>query len=270
MGPADVDPATDLILAADWGDRRRWFEFATSQAECRPIVAESNGAIVGTGVGSANGAVGWIGTIFVAPDLRGRGLGRALTAAVIDGLESAGCRTFVLVSTAEGLPLYERMGFAIQTHYRILEAPGLHGAAVDPGIRRFRDADLPAITALDTEATGEDRAHVLGRFANSDSTRILASPDDTPVGFVTRAPWGGGATVARDAGSAMRILTARRIAAGPGGRVRVGLVDENAEGLAVLAEAGLTPIWSAPRLIRGEPIRWRPEWIWGQLNHAIG
>ena len=25
-----------------------------------------------------------------------------------------------------------------------------------------------------------------------------------------------------------------------------------------------------PRLVRGEPLDWRPDWIWGQLNHAMG
>ena len=68
----------------------------------------------------------------------------------------------------------------------------------------------------------------------------------------------------------MRILEARRRAAGPGGRVRVGLVEENAAGLARLEAAGLVPIWSAPRLLRGEPLDWHPDWIWGQFNHAIG
>ena len=68
----------------------------------------------------------------------------------------------------------------------------------------------------------------------------------------------------------MRILQARRQASGIGGRVRVGLVEENAAGLAHLEDAGLVPVWSAPRLIRGEPLTWHPDWIWGQFNHAIG
>jgi hypothetical protein len=89
-------------------------------------------------------------------------------------------------------------------------------------------------------------------------------------GYVIRAQWGGGATVAPDPADAMRILQARRRASGPGGRVRVGLVEENAAGLAHLEVAGLVPIWSAPRLIRGEPLDWHPDWIWGQFNHAIG
>lgn len=270
MSPADVGPATDAILRADWGDRRSWFEFATTQPECRPIVANVGDALAGTGVGTINGPVGWVGTIWVDPAHRGTGLGRALTQAVIEDLEAAGCRTLLLVATDQGLPLYERMGFELQTRYRILEAPGLETTEPpDDAVRPFASPDLDAILALDRRATGEDRAHVIRRFASGESTKVLALHGEVR-GYVIRAPWGGGATVAPDPADAMRILRARRRAHGPGGRVRVGLVEENAAGLAQLEAAGLAPIWSAPRLIRGEPLDWHPDWIWGQFNHAIG
>jgi ribosomal protein S18 acetylase RimI-like enzyme len=270
MTPGDIGPAAEAILRADWGDRRSWFEFATTQPECRPIVAEAGGALAGTGVGTINGAVGWVGTIWVDPAYRGAGLGRELTQAVIDGLEANGCRTLLLVATDQGLALYERMGFAVQTRYRILEAPGLgaHGPP-DEAVRPFEPADLDAILALDRSATGEDRGHAIRRFASPEGTKVL-STDGQVRGFVIRAPWGGGATVAPDPAAAMRLLNARRRAAGPGGRVRVGLVEENATGLGHLETAGLVPIWSAPRLVRGEPLAWHPDWIWGQFNHAMG
>ena len=271
MLPADVAAATEAILRSDWGDRRTWFEFATTQPACRPVVAELDGALAGTGVGTANGSVGWVGTIWVDPARRGAGLGRALTQAVIDGLEAAGCRTLVLVATEAGRPLYERMGFELQTRYRILEAPGLDPAAVapDPEVRPFARADLDAICALDLAATGEDRGHAIRRFASPETSKVL-DVDGAIRGFVVRAPWGGGATVAPDPGDAMRLLEARRRTSGVGGRVRVGLVEANAAGLAAVDAAGLTPIWSAPRLIRGDPLDWHPDWIWGQFNHAMG
>jgi hypothetical protein len=62
----------------------------------------------------------------------------------------------------------------------------------------------------------------------------------------------------------------RRRGAGPAGRVRVGLLDDNDQGLAALEQSGLRPVWSAPRMIRGETLEWRPESIWGQFNLAIG
>lgn len=279
MAAADVPPAVEMIARANWGARQAWFEFATSHPACSPIVAELEGELVGTGVGTENGPVGWVGTIFVRPDLRGGGLGRALTQAVIDRLEEAGCRTLVLVATDEGRRLYERMSFEVQTRYRILEAGGLRPAppAADvapdcPGVavRAFGPRDLDEIAALDRLATGEDRRHALARFATSDTAKVVQAADGSLAGFVVRAPWGGGATAAPDSATALAILDARRRAAGPEGRVRVGVVDENAAGLEALLGAGLAESWSAPRMIRGAPLDWRPTWIWGQFNHAMG
>jgi GNAT superfamily N-acetyltransferase len=278
MLPADVEAATEMILRNDWGVRRDWLSFAATQAACRPIVAEADGVIVGTGVGTANGAVGWIGTIFLEPEWRGQGLGRALTQAIIDQLEEAGCRTLVLVATQDGRRLYEKMDFRVQTRYRILEAPGLPtgsagsttAAAEGPVVRPFNPSDLDFLHALDRAATGEDRRHALERFAAPETAKVAVMPDGSIGGFVIRAPWGGGATVARSPDAATAIVTARRETSGPTGRVRVGILAGNAAGAAKLVGLGFEQRWSAPRMIRGEPLHWHPSWIWGQFNHAMG
>ena len=273
MSPADVEPATEMILRNDWGVRRDWLEFATSQPDCFPLIAEADGTIIATGVGTANGEVGWIGTIFVEPAWRGRGLGRSITQSIIGRLDGAGCRTLALVATNEGRQLYERMGFEVQTQYRILQAVGLPPIDAAAGVRSFEAGDLPGLIALDREGTGEDRTHAITRFAAPETARVLVNGgrDGSSVdAFVIRAPWGGGATVARTPEAALRIITARRRAAGPEGRVRVGLLDENAEGMERLTEVGFRLLWSAPRMVRGEPRDWHPDWIYGQFNHAMG
>lgn len=274
MTPDDVDQSADMILTHGWGVRREWLRFAATQAAGSPVVAVADGTIVGTGVGTANGRVGWIGTIFVAPDRRGHGLGKAITQATVDALERAGCATIVLVATREGRPLYERMGFQLQTRYRILEAPGLAVASGDGSsggatVRPFVPGDLEALLALDRASTGEDRGHALTRLADSTTARVAAMSGSI-TGFVVRPPWGGGATVAASLDDALAIVEARRVASGPEGRVRVGVLEENAAGLEALAALGFKPEWSAPRLVRGAAMDWRPERIWGQFNHAMG
>ena len=270
MLPADVEAATELLLGHGWGVRRDWLGFAAAQAACLPVIAEDGGRIVATGVGTANGRVGWIGSIFVDPEHRGLGLGRAITQAIIDGLEEAGCRTFSLVATTEGRRLYERMGFTVHTTYRILEIAGLPSGSASGLIRPFEAGDLDAMAALDRVGTGEDRRHAMTAFANPESAKVVVDSDGAVAGFVIRAPWGGGATIARSIDDAVRILTARRLVSGPDGRVRVGLLAENRAGHDRLIELGMRPSWNAPRMIRGEPLDWQPNWIWGQFNHAMG
>ena len=125
--------------------------------------------------------------------------------------------------------------------------------------------------ALDAAATGEDRAHLLRCLRRTGhDARPRARDDGSLGGFVVRAPWGGGATIAPRIEDAEAILHARRVASGAAGRVRAGLLAENEAGLERLAATGWTDSWRAPRLIRGEPLAWEPTAIWGQFNHAFG
>ena len=278
MTPGDVPGVVAIIERGKWRARAAWLEFAATHGSCYPVVAEVDGEPVGTGIGTASGRAGWVGTIFVDPAWRGRGLGRALTKVVINRLETAGCGVMVLVATDEGRRLYERMGFEVQTRYRVFETAGVDAAATPTAaasawrgrVRLFEPADLEAIATLDREATGEDRRHALACFATPESGKVAVDSDGVVDGFVVRASWGGGATVARSEATALAILDARRRAAGPDGVVRLGLLSENEAGIAALARAGVTESWSAPRMTRGGPLDWRPEWIWGQFNFGMG
>ncbi len=291
MTRADVDGATDALLRGDWGDRRSFFAFAADHPACDAIVAVDHGRVVGTGVGTRNGAVGWVGTIFVAAERRGAGLGTELTERICDGLAAAGCRTLVLVATEQGRPLYERLGFSIADWYvtverdaRALGGPaGGEPAGGEPAgdgtaghldaalvIAPFSPADVAEAAELDRAATGEDRAHLLAAFAGIAGGLTVRDAAGGLRGFVARAPWGGGATVAPDPADARRLLDARLAAAPPGHRVRAGTMLSNAAGLAMLAADGWTEAWRAPRLHRGEPLAWQPTALWGQFNHALG
>jgi hypothetical protein len=123
---------------------------------------------------------------------------------------------------------------------------------------------------LDRRATGENRRHVLEALATAESTKVVEGPGGAVEGFVVRAPWGGGATVASSTEAALEVIAARRRAAGPAGRTRVGVLAENEAGMDALLARGFQPQWTAPRMVRGADLAWRPELIWGQFNHAMG
>jgi GNAT superfamily N-acetyltransferase len=275
MSAADVQSAADLLVRGQWGTRDDFFRYAVAQLFVRPFVAEQDGEIVGTGVASAHGRVGWVGTIFVDEALRGKGVGRALTEAVMAALRAAGCSTLCLVATDAGRPIYERLGFETRTFYQTFEAPGL--AASDAGpttngdiLSRFGAADLDEAAALDTLATGEDRRGVLAAMVAVEGGLALRGADGTLDGFVARAPWGGGGTVAVTPDAALRLLHARQLRAGPDGTVRAGTPSENETGIAALTAAGWVPGYRARRMELGPRLDWRPEWLWGQFNMAIG
>ncbi|MEU5960475.1 GNAT family N-acetyltransferase [Micromonospora parva] len=85
-------------------------------------LAEESGRPIGTALGiSAPGVVG-VFNIGVVPSARGRGLGRALTEAVLRDGVAAGADVAYLHSTPMGRQLYESMGFALVETWTLLTA----------------------------------------------------------------------------------------------------------------------------------------------------
>jgi hypothetical protein len=68
----------------------------------------------------------------------------------------------------------------------------------------------------------------------------------------------------------MRLLAYRRWRAGPDGRVAIGLLGANEAGRARLLGAGWAEEPGGSRMIRGIPLHWHPDWVWGQLSGALG
>jgi predicted N-acetyltransferase YhbS len=270
MTAADVEPAAEMIRQGEWGDRSVFLAWAVEFPPSHVFVAEDAGRIVGTGIATANGPVGWVGTIFVAPDRRREGLGEALTRTVIDDLESRGCRTLVLIATDAGRPLYERLGFDVLVPQVFFSAPGLAPKQTDDRMRPFDPSMLQGIVALDRLATGEDRSTLMERVANPESTRVLVGHDGSQRGFVIRASWGGVSLVAPKVDDAIHLLAWRRRQAGLDHPVYAGLPGGDDHRRGPLVSAGWTLAGRGTRMIRGEPLEWNPDWIWGTISGALG
>jgi GNAT superfamily N-acetyltransferase len=272
MAAADVKPAAVEVERGDFGDRRAFFDFAVRHPACDPIVALANGAIVGTGIGTRNGEAGWVGVIYVVPERRGQGLGRALSEVVCDRLEDRGCRTLVLVATSAGRPVYERLGFHVTTRYHIMEATGLPGGqSPDDGVRQFHAVmDLDDAIRLDRRATGEDRTSLIQAFASANGCLALRDARGRLQGFLIKPTWHGAAIIASNSKTALRILDHRRRQAGPDRRVRAGLLEQNLAGRKAFEARGWTESWTGTRMERGRTLELAPEMIYGQFNFASG
>ena len=131
----DIGAAPDQIRP-DW--RARTLRFIEDAAECRQFsasVAVAEGRIVGSACGQISAGLspdilephykrkGYIWGVYVAPDWRGRGIARSLTAAVTEHLRSVGCTQIHLNASAAGRPVYEKLGFLPANEMRLtLEA----------------------------------------------------------------------------------------------------------------------------------------------------
>lgn len=271
MTAADLDEVAAVTEAGGFGNRRDFFRMTLALGDCRPLVAVERGRIVGTGLGSIRGQTGWIGVIFVVPELRGRGLGTALTEAVSADLESAGCVSAVLVATDLGRPVYDKLGFRVQTEYHMISGDPLPDAPVPPPGRRLRSiarSDLKGIVGLDRMATGEDRRSLIEYFASSGW--LIEGPEGGLRGFLMPTVRGNGAVIAPDPEDALCLLDLHRHLAPRDGHAWAGLVTEHEAGRQLLVDRGWYAWRTFPRMVRGRDPEWQPAMIWGQFNHAMG
>jgi GNAT superfamily N-acetyltransferase len=278
MTATDVDAAVALGHAQGWRDRRRFYEFVLRTSTCLPLVGVIEGRVVATGVGTTSRPIGWIGAIVVEERLRRRGLGRAMTETICDALRAAGCVTLSLEATDAGRPMYEHMGFRFVTCYHQLQADHLPEPPVPPAgahVRMVGPADLEAIFELDRLATGEDRSVPVGLLAEAggwvlEDAALEPGEAASPRGFLLPAERMYGAIVAPRFEDGLFLLDLHRHVVPEGDWVRAGIPHEHERAWTELQTRGWQETWRAPRLLLGPDVEWQPEWIWGQINSAMG
>jgi GNAT superfamily N-acetyltransferase len=155
------------------------------------FVLQSAGRVIGTAVWWAYGEThASAGMIIVAKAVQGFGYGARLTDAL---LAAAHPRSITLNSTAEGLALYQRRGFApvgvIHQHQGELTKHRL----TPPSnlVRAIAPADAETIERLDREATGWVRRQMLERLLQSGDGFLLVR-DGEPRGYAISRLFGRG------------------------------------------------------------------------------
>jgi ribosomal protein S18 acetylase RimI-like enzyme len=273
MTADDVDAAVALALAQGWRNRIRFYDLVLHVPTAQPLVGEAGGRVVATGLATANGTVGWLGAIVVDAAFRSRGFGRAMTEELIRRLRAAGCETISLEATDAGRPMYERMGFRLATSYHQLQSDHLDEAPAPPDgarVRRLEAANLAGVFELDRQATGEDRHDVLAVLAGPGWGGWVLERGRSLAGFLLPADRAYGAIAAPRFDDGLFLLDLHRSVVPAGGHVRAGVPHQHEAGWRELMARGWHETWRAPRMLLGPDVDWRPDWIWGQINSAMG
>jgi predicted N-acetyltransferase YhbS len=188
FGTEHLEGALALSRQAGWPHRLADWE--TALAMSTGVVVLDNEKVVGTTLTTRFGGCATINMVIVAESMRGRGLGRRLMEAGLDGARGLPCR---LVATQEGRPLYEKVGF--RQVGDILQCQGICAAVEAPmDVEWMQPGDLPEIAALDNLAFGADRSKLIsymkeiGRFA-------VIRRDGHVVGFSATRPFGRGEVI---------------------------------------------------------------------------
>ncbi len=131
----DLGAAPDQIRPGWRAQTLCFLEEAARSSQGGAFVAVQEGRVVGSACGQVFAGLspdllephyrrrGYIWGVYVAPDSRGRGIGRALTRAVVEHLRSAGCTQVHLHTSPAGRSVYESLGFVTSTEMRLVFSP---------------------------------------------------------------------------------------------------------------------------------------------------
>jgi ribosomal protein S18 acetylase RimI-like enzyme len=115
---ADVDALIglwrDTELLRPWNDPQVDIAFARQSANATILVAEDDGAIVGSAMVGHDGHRGWVYYVATSPAARGAGVGRAVMAAAEAWLEARGIwkvQLLVRATNQQATGFYEKLGY---------------------------------------------------------------------------------------------------------------------------------------------------------------
>jgi predicted N-acetyltransferase YhbS len=259
LGRDDLDFVDRQKRREGWACSRKQFEVYLEHDPDGCYVAVAGGQPVGMVTTTSFGRSGWIGNLIVEPDLRGRGIGRALMERALEYLQGEGTTTVRLEGDPPGIPLYRKLGFVDEFEScRLTRSPSEPASPLDDAATEtMTPRDLDEVAALDSEIVGPNRRRFLELKLAAAELALVRRRDRRIVASLLASPTDRGLRispcVAREAADA-RSLIATAVAAAAGRPVLIGLPARNTEGLEMLARMGFERGASSRRMRRGPSV----------------
>ncbi|MGX8011824.1 GNAT family N-acetyltransferase [Mesorhizobium sp. ORM8.1] len=161
FGSDHIEGAVALSRQENWPHRPQDWQMAL-QLSSGAVALDDQGRVTGTILVTPYGTdCAMINMVIVDKSMRGIGLGRRLMEQAFALAED---RPLRLVATADGMPLYQKLGFAPSG--TILQHQGSVARLGAPdGVEAASANDLPEIKALDRSAYGADREALIDALA---------------------------------------------------------------------------------------------------------
>ena len=169
FGPDHIAGAVALSRQENWPHRPQDWQMAL-QLSSGAVALDDDGRVVGTILVTPYGMdCAMINMVIVDRNARGMGLGRRLMEQAFALAED---RPLRLVATADGMPLYKKLGFLPSG--MILQHQGNVAALGAPdGVEAASADDLPEIKAMDRDAYGADREALIDALAERGEFAVI-------------------------------------------------------------------------------------------------
>lgn len=257
---SDLDRIGDMTPEG-WGDIRPQFAHNIQSSRCLPLKVELEGVPAGLGNINYNGSTAWLSQIIVRPAFRNKGLGKIITAALLDHIDRQRYGSVLLDATDLGYSVYRHFGFATISRHLHFRNELLPAVPALPPLRPFRQGDREAILQLDRIASGEDRSG----FLLENLQEVLVYDQEGEVTGVYLPGWGRGAVLASvpEAGTALlryRLQTSEHSM----------LPEENQPAICYLKQSGGQQLRTSRRMCLGPLPDWNPAYTYNATGGALG
>lgn len=186
----DIDAAIALTDLEAWGYTREDFRRLLVLSPDGCFAAERDGRVVGVLTTTTYDGLAFLGAVIVAPELRGKGVGKQMMEATLAHLRAKGVGTVRLNAYLNAIPFYERLGF--HGEYEVIR---WHGATRPKGkvrgVRAIRGDEVDGLARMDANYFGANRKVLLTRLAKEfPRTFLVAERESRPQGFIVGNPSG--------------------------------------------------------------------------------
>lgn len=247
----------------DWGDIIPEFEFYLATPFCYPLKIVLEDKLAGVGVAVVFENTAWLAHIIVDKEMRNRGIGARIVAELVDLLNNHSIESCLLTATSLGRPVYEKAGFRTVGEYLFLkrETPW-KAEPLDANIVPYKEDWRAQIYDLDQKAAGENRIRLTADFL-ADS--FVYRKQDKITGFYL-PELRDGLIVADTPEAGLALMNLKYATVD-----KAALPSTNTMALAFLKERGFVETGiTAPRMVLGKDIPWRPDMIYGRIGGNFG
>ncbi|MDI9443190.1 MAG: GNAT family N-acetyltransferase [Pirellulaceae bacterium] len=272
MTAADIPFGMRLKTEAGWNQTEADWRRFLALSQGGTLVAERDGAAVGTVATFLFGPIGWVAMLLVGKRWRHQGIGGSLLQCAVALLKDRGASTIRLDATPLGRPMYADFGF--QAEYDLWRFEGTPRGAAAEEMATGLGRDLDRVCRLDRQVTGTDRRALLAALAGEQSASpLIAATTGDPAGYLFTRPGSRavqiGPAAARDAATGARLLNAvaNRLAAAT---VLIDIPEPNAAATRWAEKQGLVRQRVLTRMRLGQPVNDRVEMLWASSGPEKG
>jgi GNAT superfamily N-acetyltransferase len=255
-------PLLEPLQPSGWGDIRPNFEYHVLSPICDPLKAIIDTTITGVGTTIRHADTAWLAMIIVHPDYRNRGVGNAITKALIDNLDHGFYKTIQLDATDLGYPVYLKNGFEVQTEYIHFKCDQYNAdQPVSNSIIPFHEQYRDNLYELDRRISGEGRTVTLDLYIN---TSFLYIENSRLQGFYIPALYDG-LIIAENEQAGIELMKLRFKS-----KQFASVPVDNKAALEFLSQHPFEYLRTSRRMIKGEKRRWEPRGIFNRISGALG